>query len=235
MVNTDTFAYTTVVLDGPNSSERRLAGFLLPPRFKGDDDGRMLGLSPTIQTVEYFSPDSAPLCRVLLTASPPALVSSASFSVDRELIRMLRPGDVVNIVRTIHRGVGFAVLRDGELVVGVGAVSDVPLGSCVKADYAGDLVQQAAEMYRARDPEYQTSEWPLAITVAGVTRITNRGVSTIGDYDIYIVRRYDGVSDAIASISRQGVCPDCAGSTTASLMKRQEMRVTGWDGEPHLG
>jgi hypothetical protein len=234
MVNTNTFGYTAVVPEGPRSSERRMTGSSLQSQFAPERDGTVLGVSPTIETIEHLSPDSTPLCRVIVSASQPALVSSASFSVDRELIRMLRPGDVVNITRTYHRGVGFSVLRDGELVVGVGAVTEVPLGSTVMADHAGDLVREAAKIFRTRDPEYQTAEWPLAITVNGITRIINRGIPTIGDYDIYIVRRYDGVSDAIASISRQGVCPDCAGSATASLMKREPMRLTGWDGERHL-
>jgi hypothetical protein len=235
MVHVDSFRYSAVVPEGPKSTERRMVASPLPSEFASYPEGEVLGTAPVIETVEDTSVDADPVCKVLISASRPAKIASASFSVDRELIRMLRPGDVVNIVRSYRRDPGFSVVRDGELVVGVGAVADVPLGSHVTVDYAGDLVSEAERIFKAVDPEYRASQWPLAVTVAGFKRLLNLTIATIGEYDIYIARLFNGVSGALASISRTGVAPDCAGSTTAALMKREEMRLTGWNGERHVG
>ena len=68
--------------------------------------------------------------RVTLTASAreDATISSISFYVDRDLIRQLRPGDEVHISRTACDCLGLSIIRMGELVAAIGAVTAVDLG-----------------------------------------------------------------------------------------------------------
>jgi len=68
--------------------------------------------------------------RVVLTAAPgvDSAASAASFCVDQTLVEGLRAGDVVHLTRTPRGGLGLSVVRSGELLFAIGAVSAVPLG-----------------------------------------------------------------------------------------------------------
>lgn len=68
--------------------------------------------------------------RVTLTAADGdnAHVSAASFDLDEGLVNVLREDDELNLTRTRRGGLALSVLRDGRLLVALGAVSAVPLG-----------------------------------------------------------------------------------------------------------
>ncbi len=70
---------------------------------------------------------------------------SASFHLDRSLVSALRDADRIYIGHTVRRGLGVSVLRRGQLVAAVGAVSAVPAGEGVQVRVAPELWERAIE------------------------------------------------------------------------------------------
>jgi hypothetical protein len=144
-----------------------------------------------------------------------------SFCIDRALTRMLRADDEVHVSRTATGGIGLSVLRAGELVGAVGAVTSVPLGEEVVVGCAGDLVEEAASVMRKRDPNYRVLEYPVEVRIGGETRLLHRARIHLGRYEILVVHGFlpgmPGTAECLA-ISLIGVCADCAASLTAPLL-----------------
>jgi len=194
-------------------------------------DRRLLGHAPLLEAVEYQREAWQLYARITLTGGEGrhASVRSASFSVDRGLVRVLRQGDVLYISRTLCAGLGLSILRDGQLVAAAGAITSVPLGTDVSARHPGDLVEQAEQIFRTRDPQYRTRESPIELSVAGVTRILHGGRPTLGPYEVFVrhgfLRGIPGTDESL-SIERRGVCPDTAAHTTAQLLDEEGLRLS---------
>ena len=90
---------------------------------------------------------------------------------------MLRAKDVLYISRTHCEGLGLSVLRDGELIAAAGAVMHVPLGPPVNVRYPHELVEEAEAVFRARDPEYDTWNYPAQLRVG--TAVLCRAVTFV--------------------------------------------------------
>lgn len=162
--------------------------------------------------------------RFLLTATrrDGASVSSAAFHVDRGLVRHLRAGDTLHLKRTYGAGLGLSVLRDGRLVVAVGAVTCVQLGDDITATLPWELLEQAEAVLKARYPAFRFREKPIEIAVAShppmLLAIYN---GTIGPYRVFIRHGFllniPGDSE-LAAISRVGLCADVAAQCAAMLL-----------------
>lgn len=222
MISTSgTFDYTFVVPAGARTGSIRGVLRELPEA----DPARLLGHAPTLEAVEYQREAWQLYSRITLTASETlhAIASSLSFSVDRELIAMLRENDSFHISRTPRGGLGLSVIRDGNLIAAVGAVSYVPLGPDVSVHTPGDLVAQAEKIFQARDPNYLMIPYPTELTVEGATRIIHSGRLRMGPYEISVrhgvARGLPGV-DGSVSIERCGVCPDAAAFVSAELLEQ---------------
>ena len=122
-----TFDYTFVVPAGPRTGARQMQD-ALPQPLQGDLE-RFLGHAPLLQAVECHREKWQLLSRVTLSAADKkhAIGFSFSFTVDRELIAMLRARDTLYISRAHCARLGLSVLRDGALVGAAGAVMHVPL------------------------------------------------------------------------------------------------------------
>src|SRR4051794_27333434 len=182
MHSSGTFDYTFIAADGPGSGTRRLEGTVRESRTR--DDKRLLGHAPLLVTQEYQREDWQ--LYSLLTLTPRdqnATVQSFSFSVDRELIKMLREGDALHISRTPCAGLGLSVLRDGQLVAAAGAISDLPLGPDVSIGTPFDLVREAERIFQTREPEFQLRNCPVELRIGNVTRMIDVGRPKIGAYD----------------------------------------------------
>src|SRR5262249_40057216 len=145
-----------------------------------------------------------------------ASTSQVSFSVQRGLLNVLRPGDVVYISRTFCAGLGLSILREGLLIAAAGAITHVPLGSDASARIPNDLVLEAERAFATRDVTYRMSDCPLELTIAGETRICHGGRPKMGPYDVFVRHGFQrGLpgTDVSASIERRGVCPDTAAHT----------------------
>lgn len=216
-----TFDYAFVVPDGPKSGSRKMQGALRHP-LKWYEQ-RFVGRHPILEAVEYQKEAWQLYSRITLTPGGWGRAGATSFtlSVDRGLMVMLRPADVVHISRTHAGGVGLSVLREDRLVAAAGAITHVPLGVDVTVGHPVDLIGQAAAVFRARDPQYRISDNPIEIRVGNVTRLLSIGGATLGDYDIRVhhgcVLGYPG-RDECVSVERQGWCPDLAAHTSAELI-----------------
>ena len=110
-----------------------------------------------LETVDY-QPNSWHLySRVTLSpadANKERRLASLSFSVDRQLIKMLRAGDVVNITYTYWKTIGLSVIREGKLICAIGAVYSVPLGHGVAASFPAAMIEEAEAIFQKLDPTY---------------------------------------------------------------------------------
>ncbi len=128
-------------------------------------------------------------------------------------------------------GVGLSVIRQGGLVVALGAVTAVPLGDGVKARVPSDLVAQAEGVIRRRDPTFEFPELPIEVTIGVSTAILLRGGPRIGGYEVMIqhgfYRGTPGVNECLA-IVRTGQCSDTAASASALLLDVDGIQLVQW-------
>jgi hypothetical protein len=198
------------------------------------DPLRLIGHTPTLEAVEYQREAWQLYSRITIRAGKKihAHARSVSFSVDRELIAMLRENDSFHITRTPRGGLGLSVIRDGELIAAAGAVPWVPLGPDVTVRYPGDLARDAEKIFQTRDPEYVFAPWPVELTVEGTIRLINSGRLRMGSYEITVRHGFfqglPGV-DSSVSIERYGVCPELAAFVTAELLEQTgAVKVVAW-------
>lgn len=227
MPRSGTFDYVFHVSDGPRSGDRKMRGKLRDPHDAGD---RLLGHAPTLEAVEYKRAEWQLYSRVTLAATGwrRATASRFSFSVDRALITTLRAGDTIHVSRTSVGGLGFSILRGDELVAAVGAITSVELGTDLTARHPRDLIEQVERVFRTRDPEYKTREFPIELTAAGETRIVHKGRTRVGPYDAFVIHGFiigiPGTAER-ACIERRGVSPETAALTTAQLFGTESMEM----------
>jgi hypothetical protein len=203
-----------------------IRGRLRDPIGDGEWPNRLVGHAPILSAVEYQREVWQLYARFTLVASDldTASVARAEFSVDRGLLNVLRRGDVIHISRSCCCGLGMSILREGLLIAAVGAITEVPLGLDVSARIPYDLVQQAEHVFQTRDAEYEMSERPLELSIAGETRILHSSRQRMGPFDVFVRHGFlDGMpgTDVSASLERRGVCPDTAAHTSAELFENE--------------
>jgi hypothetical protein len=242
-----TFDYVAVVPDGADDGNFECGTQSLEPaRFKGHKlfGQRLVGLAPTLTVAEAGLPsESGPgrpwvmRSRLTLTATSPerATVAKASFHVDRALARRMLPRDVVHLGRTDCAGLALSILRKGELVAAVGAVTIVPLGQTVRARLPNDLIDDALAVFRRRDPEFEFGELPVEVIIDGASRIlrTDDGGS-VGRYEIFV--RHGFIPsipgrDECGAIWHKDLCPSVAARASVEMLDIDEplaMAMSSW-------
>ena len=109
-----------------------------------------------------------------------------------------------------------------------GAIASVPLGADVAAGTPMDLVRQAEEIFRTRDPDYTCRSYPVEMSVAGETRIIESGRRRMGPYEIFVrhgsTRGRPG-SDECVAVERIGKCPETAAHTSAQLLDDEGIEI----------
>ena len=147
--------------------------------------------------------------------------SEASFHVDRGITSRLQEGDVLTFVFTGCARRGLSVLRDGRLVVAVGAVTQVDLGTTVQARIPRDVITQAESRFRALDPTFELREWPVELTIAGRKALLPGGSCAFEDYDVSVLHGFlrgtPGNNECVA-IAARGLCPATAAEASARLI-----------------
>jgi hypothetical protein len=209
-----TFHYVAVIPDGFRPGESTVPaqdGSAMPElrrrRHLGDEP--LLGVDPTLSIRDG---------RLVITASGPqgARVAAASFRVVADLMKTLRCGDVLRLVRVGSGDVGLAILREDRLLVAIGAASAVPLGPGVSV--------------RAH-PSAGPAEG-VTVTVDGETGRLGAGTrGRIGEYTIDVLRpAMDGLpghSESVA-ICRAGTCSLEAAVRSARLLD-QGLDMVRWE------
>ena len=175
-------------------------------------DNRLVGLEPTLRISESDL--------VLETASRQrAQIRSASLEIDRSLIERLQGGDVLTLIRTGTADIGISVLRRGQLMVAVGAVTVTPLGDEVRVR-SGPVVDH---------PTVGSQQWPrtdtwIEVSASAETRRLRGGeATTIGSYWFSVVRCFrDGIPGTYESlaISVDAFCGHEAAVRSAELLSR---------------
>jgi hypothetical protein len=190
----------------------------------------LLGPEALVEFTEHAPTEWQLQCRITLSAADRTLaaVGSISFSVDRALVRMLRPGDVLNIKHDSQDGVGISAVRRDHLLWAVGNIAGMPLGTEVGAWIPGELTTKAEAVFRTVDPEYEAFEHPIQFTIGGTTRILHWGRPTVNGYEIYVRRGYGGEGKPCVSIANTAVCPDSAASISALLLARESPDIKPW-------
>ena len=239
-----TFDYVTIIpgqsRDGSIECVAQLREVIA---YSGDDlrDSRLVGVAPVFRVTDAgLTPDPGPRRpRVMrscisLTASSrqQASVAAVSFHLDRALTASLRPGDVIHVARTSCGGLGVSAIRGGQLVVAVGAVTAVPLGSGIEARIPADLIAAATAVFRQRAPDFEFSELPIEFSVNGSHSVLYGGRPTLEPFDVFVAHGFlkglPGTSEC-AAICRKGVCPNDAANASAFLLDcRDALSISRW-------
>jgi hypothetical protein len=185
-------------------------------------DNRLIGLTPTLRLSNgHLILDAASRDR--------AQVASASLELDRSLIEIWRSGDTLTLRRTGTADIGISIVRLGQLIMAVGAVTVIPMGNDV-------IVRGGPVLNRSGD---DLESWPRRDTwvdasVLGETRRLRGGeATTMGHYAISVVRCFeDGVpgSHESLAISLDGACAHEAALHSAALLARPNagLVMTNW-------
>jgi hypothetical protein len=189
-----TFDYVTIVPERAGDGGFEGRGALRVPIVRRGNalfDSRLVGMTPRVRVTDAgLTPNAGPhrpfvlRSRITLTAPTPdrALVTEFSLHVDKALTSCMRAGDEMHLSRTGSGDLGLSVLRQGELVVAVGAITAVPLGREVLARIPTDLVSSVETVFRRVDSDFALPEQPIEVSVSGVRAILGRGRRNIEDY-----------------------------------------------------
>jgi hypothetical protein len=226
-----TFDYVAVVPhrsdDGSFECRARMREPVAPP------EDRLVGLAPVVRVTDAgLTPNAGPQrpwvlrSRITLSASAraQAAVAEASFHVDKALTSSLKADDLLHMARTACGGLGLSVIRGGELVVAVGAVTAVPLGRGVEARIPLDMVAVAEAAFRQRDPEFEFPEWPVEITINSAVSVLYRGTRELGQYAVRVEHGFlpgEPGQEVCAAICRRDACADIAANASAVLVDDQ--------------
>lgn len=240
------FDYVTEVPDHDTSTEPWRMRLREPVERRGDQlaDARLVGHSPVLTIADSGRandgrPPHAPrildVARSKLTlvasARTDAAAAQASFFVARQLVSVLRPRDSLHMVRNDTGELGISVIRDGTCVAAAGAVSEVPLGTKVRARLPWDQLNAAEMPFRERDPSFEFPDVPLEVTVDGETNVMFRGPRRLGEYEIFVFQPYSrgmpGMSECVG-LSHINLCEVGAANGTAQLLQSYNIEIVEW-------
>jgi hypothetical protein len=233
-----TFRYVAVVPDNfPDNSAPWVAALREVVERTGNEllDARLVGYSPRVEISDAgITPDS--LLRPGQRARPRVLrsqirlaaaerkgatASAVSFHVDGSLISALRPRDELHMSRTSCGGLGLSIVRNGQLIAGVGALTAVPLGNDVRVSVPEDLITDAEAVFRRRDPQFQFPELPIELSIGGCRHVVFRGWIHLEGYEVFMehgfYRGIPGRNECLA-ISLNGACSVTAANASAQLL-----------------
>jgi len=238
-----TFRYsTTVPKDGMDAFPwvmKSLDGFKSTgnPLF----DNRLVGWSPLLYIRDVGLPTDPRLSSPAVYRSEIQLVAAekkyascetASYFLDKALVRVLRPGDVFHITRTSCGGVGVSAIRQGKLIFAVGEVTAVPLGSEVSVKIPHDLLSKAQAVFCQRDPEFEFAGYPIEACIADSSRILFQGILRMGGYHVCMLHGHvDGEpgTPECVSISLDEVCKWVVARASAQLLEAPASKnMGGW-------
>jgi len=156
-------------------------------------DNRLVGLHPVVRI-------SGSELILQAASRHRAEVRSASVELDRTLLEGLKAGDRIELVRTGTADIGVCILRAGELLWAVGAVTTVPLGAMLRMR-RGPAVNRALDGWPRRDT------WVEASIEGQTARLHDGEELTLGEYRVTLARAFkDGIPGQYenAAISRGG-------------------------------
>ena len=213
--NEGTFDYVVTV------DEQCLAGkepILTGQDKRGGSEPSLLGPKPRILI-------GADRIAVVAADRNNATIREASFAAGDAVMTCIRAGDVAHISRSSAGGVGISIIRDNQLILALGAASEVPLG---------DLsIRKGPESTWTPQGPNDEDTW-LEFTVGSESRtLRARESARLGSYDLYVERCWvPGIpgTDECVGISRDQIPAqrDIA-MRSAVLLGNADLKLTGWD------
>jgi hypothetical protein len=166
--------------------------------------------------------------RLVLVASEKlhSRLRNASFWIGDSVPLAACPGDRLHLIRTGCGGIGLSLLREKRLILAIGAVRAVPLGANIDV-IVGPERQDIFDAHRVET-------W-LEFKIESKTLILrNRGLTTIGDYQIYIERRWEdgipGTDECVSMCAANSAEVNVAAIRSAVLLGNGDLKMTHWDG-----
>ncbi len=231
-----TFSYVTVVPEGgaqaaPWQMESRET---FVPTGSPLNDNRLVGWNPLLHISDAgMTPNPGPSrpavlrseLRLMATDKKCASQLSASFFLDKALVNTLRPGDVFHMAQSDCFGLGFSAIRQGKLIFAVGEISAVPRGSSIQVETPMDLIKEAQEVFRRRDPNFEFPELPIEVRSGEKSSILFNGLVKMDGYHIRVLHGFGpgepGIPECVA-ISLDEACDWIAASASAQLIEIRE-------------
>jgi len=243
------FDYVAVVPESGRNRASWNVRLRTPVELTGNDmvDDRLVGHSPTLSIsdagitpdarVPPFTGRARPKVlrsKITLTASQRkhARQASAAFHVDQALTMLLSPGDMLFLERTGCGGLAFSIVRDGQLIVAAGAVSNVSLGEPVHVRIPSETVTEAEDVFRKHDAQFRFPELPVELRLGEHTRLLFRGRPELESYRTWVehgfYRGIPGTNECVA-VWLSGTCPDIPAIATAQLLDAPApLEIVSW-------
>jgi hypothetical protein len=199
----DSFNETDVVLHGTSINDT--------------DGNRLVGHNPMIR----FWHD-----RLVLVAKEKAgaNIRNTSFDIGNAVPLAAKPGDRLYLVRTGSGGFGLSLLRGGRLVLAIGAVTAVPLGTDVRV-----IAQPERSGISPR-----ADAWLEFQVASERVELKQRAVRDIGNYQVYIERCWEdgipGVDECVSMSVVSNQTMNIASLRSAILLGHSFTKMTRWDG-----
>ena len=217
----ETRLYSPIERSGDQLLDSRLVGW--SPRLRISDYGSIEGGGPVSEHSQTVRPRViASLFSLCASSMEDARLQEFSFKVDRVIVSRLQQGDDIHMIRTQTADLGLSVVRDGKLLLAVGAVTAVPLGDSVSATGCWGLAQQAEKVFQQYDPDFELRECPIRISVGGTTVVLQAGGRELGGYAVRaehgFIRGLPGTYEC-AAIWKLGASPETAVIATSLLLQ----------------
>ena len=211
-----TFEYEAeFTADSFRESDIVLHGTAMPSRY---DSHRLVGPSPMIR----FWND-----RLVLVASDKSnsTVRNTSFPIGDAVPLAASPGDRLYVVRTGCGGIGLSLLCDKQLVLAIGAVTRVPLGNKIQVtkDPKGSWLHD----------DHLSDTWLEFEVGSEQVRLRKRGITEIGNYQIYIESCWEygvpGTDECVSVSVANAPLVNLASVRSAILLRNGVLKLTRWD------
>jgi hypothetical protein len=165
--------------------------------------------------------------RIVLVASEKANSSTrnVSFAIGDAVPRSARPGDRLYLVRTGSGGIGLSLLRQDRLILAIGAVTAVPLGTNIQA---------RPEPVDEEPWETPNADTWLEFRVGNEqSNLRERAASVIGNYHIYVERCWrpglPGTDECVSMTLEDDSAMKLAAIRSAILLGNGDLKMTHWD------
>ncbi len=196
----------------------KLGEIVAQARSRAESEAALVGNSPRVR---FWNE------RLVLIAadSPRAPLRWASFPVGDAVAFAAQSGDTLSLVCTHTGDLGLSVVRDGELVLALGAIAQVQLGTNIKASN-----------------KFADGEGPAWLEVCSgidTSSLRHQESARVGRYDVYVERTCtchldpDGVAECAAIVRSGDVKATNAAMRSAILLGQESLDALqgeDWDG-----
>jgi len=197
---------------------------LLGADYGGHGKQRLVGLNPKIR----FWNDRLVIVAAEQTNST---VRNVSFGIGDAVGLAARPGDQLYLKRTGSGGIGMSLLRRQELILAVGAVRSIPLGSEVKVK----VNPHSKDAFWREKP---TDTWMEFVLRNQSLILREREAAEIEGYYIYVERCWEygipGIDECVSICAADDLKMRISAMRSAILIANDDLKTVAWDCTEHF-